>query len=271
MVLHSDTAQTLTLLLLQPAPLSPISIYGLASCRPTFVCYTIMDNAAYITSPDMLTAENIFLQRGRQEILKGATIKAARGTVTGLLGRNGSGKSCMLRAIFGTMSATDCDVFVNGIKTHLPYTAPQLLNYLPQRSLLPPSLTVEKVFRDYCIDPETVITRFPELRKELKHKIRDLSGGTERLVSVLLLLLADTRFTLLDEPFTQLMSLHIERLQQLIAERKHHKGIIITDHRYKELLSISDTLYLMKDGQTTYIRNKEDLVLHGYVSSSSFM
>ncbi len=219
-----------------------------------------------MNSPDMLTAENIFLTIGKKEILKGTTVRAARGSVTGLLGRNGSGKSCMLRAVFGTMKAMECDVFVNGIKTPRPYLLPKLLNYLPQQTFLPPSLKVRTVFCQYGVDVASVVNRFPELAEYMEHRVYELSGGTERLVAVVLLLLADTRFTFLDEPFSQLMPLHIAGVQQLIQEQKRHKGIIITDHRYQELLATSDMLYLMKEGQTIYIRDREDLVLHGYLS-----
>lgn len=224
-----------------------------------------MANNNYILSPDQMSAENIFLSIGQKEILKGATIQAAKGSITGLLGRNGSGKSTMLQCVFGTLRAASCDVFVNGIRIATPYTTHRLLNYLPQIPFLPHSLSVKKVMQQYNVDKTEAFSYFPEIADEADKRIHELSGGMERLVSVLVILLADTRFSLLDEPFAHIMPLHVERLQSLLLQQKRRKGIIITDHLYQQLLSVSDTLYLMKEGQTVFIHTTEDLALHGYI------
>ncbi len=228
-----------------------------------------MANNTYIVSPDQLVAENIFLLIGDREILKGVTISASKGSITGLLGRNGSGKSTMLQCIFGTRAADECDVYVNGIKISAPYTHNGVVNYLPQASFLPPRLTIKKILRQYGVETKSLLSHFPELEEELDKHVHELSGGMERLLSVLLILLAPTRFTLLDEPFSHIMPLHVDRLTSLLRGQKQKKGIIVTDHLYQQLLSVSDTVYLMKDGKSIFIRDGEDLVLHGYLRNLS--
>lgn len=215
---------------------------------------------------DSLVAENIFFSVMQREILKGVTVRADKGKVTGLLGRNGSGKSTMLQAMFGTLSVQECNVFVNGKMVKSAYGRAGLVNYMPQIPFLPGSIRVKEVLTQFDTDLEYVLSHFPELEEDLDKKINELSGGKERLWSVLVLLLAKTRFTLLDEPFTHIMPIHVERLKELITAKKADKGIIITDHLYKQLLEVSDTLSLMKDGKSIYIRDKQDLVLHGYLS-----
>ncbi|MBL7692370.1 MAG: ATP-binding cassette domain-containing protein [Flavipsychrobacter sp.] len=226
-----------------------------------------MAHSVYVSGSDQLIAEQVFVSIGQREILKGVTISATRGSITGLLGRNGSGKSTMLQAVFGTRRAIECSVFVNGIKINTPYTRHGLINYLPQQRFLPPSLTVQTVMKQFGADLNVALHWFPELADVSRLRISELSGGTERLVSVVLLLLGRSRFVLLDEPFSHIMPLHVARLQQLMQEQKLHKGIIITDHMYAPLLDICDNIYLMKEGHTVFIRNREDLILHGYLSS----
>ena len=226
-----------------------------------------MAHSNYVSGSDQLIAEQVFVSIGNREILKGVTISATRGSITGLLGRNGSGKSTMLQAVFGTRPATECSVFVNGIKITTPYTHHGLLNYLPQQKFLPPSLTVHTVMKQFGADLNVALQWFPELADVSHLKISELSGGTERLVSVVMLLLGNIRFVLLDEPFSHIMPLHVARLQELMQLQKLHKGIIITDHMYAPLLDICDSIYLMKEGRSVFIRNREDLVLHGYLSS----
>jgi len=224
-----------------------------------------MAHPPYTVNADQLTAENIVFEADGRQIVAGAAISARKGSVTGLLGRNGSGKSTMLQCIFGTKDATECDVFVNGIKVQTPHTHSGLVSYLPQRPFLPPTLTVRRALQHFGIDRELILAHFPVLDAEMNRHIHELSGGTERLLSTLLILLAQRRFTLLDEPLSHIMPLHVETLKQLIIQQSRVKGIIITDHMYKHLLPICDTLYLMKEGKTILIRDPKDLVLHGYL------
>lgn len=224
-----------------------------------------MANSTYIIASDILSAERIFMQAGSKRILQGAAIRASRGSITGLLGRNGAGKSVMLQCINGTLPATECDVHINGIRNASPYTTHKLINYLPQRAFIPTGLRVNTVLQHYGVALHDVLQYFPEMEEYIKYKVHQLSGGVERLLSVLIIVLADTRFSLLDEPFSHIMPLHMQQLQQLLQKQKYKKGIIITDHRYREIMDVSDTLYLLRNGQSVLIHNPDDLVVHGYL------
>jgi ABC-type multidrug transport system ATPase subunit len=224
-----------------------------------------MDNPPLSLVPDLLVAENVFLSIGGKDILKGVTIRADKGSITGLLGRNGAGKSTMLQSVFGTRAAQECDVFLNGIKVRKPYAIDGLLNYLPQKKFLPPGLTLRKIAKQFDVDTNEISEWLPDLAEDIDKKTADLSGGRERLFSVLMLLLTKTRFTFLDEPFSHITPLHVEQLKTLLVKQKEKKGIIITDHMYRHLLEVSDKIYLVKEGKSLYIRERENLVLHGYI------
>lgn len=111
-----------------------------------------------------------------------------------------------------------------------------------------------------------IVNSVPELEDDLEKHVFELAGGHERLWSALLLIYADTLFTMLDEPFTHLGPVYIERLKEILRTEKERKGIIITDHMHRHLLEVSDDLFLMKEGKTIYCRNSDDLVVHGYLS-----
>jgi lipopolysaccharide export system ATP-binding protein len=226
-----------------------------------------MDNKPLYIVPDSLVAENIFLSVGRKDILKGATIRADKGKITGLLGRNGAGKTTTLQSIYGTGKAQECDVFLNGRKIKRAYAVKSLVNYLPQKPFLPKSFLMKEIAMQYGIDLKMILSCFPDLETDVDKKMDDLSGGIQRLWSVIVILLAKTRFSFLDEPFTHIMPLHVEQLKALLVKQKEKKGIIITDHMYRHLLGVSNQIYLMKEGKSIYIKDRDDLVLHGYVNS----
>lgn len=215
---------------------------------------------------DKLVAENVFFSAGGRDILKGATIRAEKGSITGLLGRNGAGKSTLLQAMYGTLPVDECNVFVNGTSIKNCYSVPALVNYLPQKPFLPPWLKIGVIARQFDADISFIPDIFPELAGDVGKKVEELSGGSERLWAMLILLMKPTRFVLLDEPFTHVMPLFIDRLKELLVQVKVNKGIIITDHMYRHLLTVSDKLYLMKEGRSVYIRNQDDLVVHGYLN-----
>lgn len=214
---------------------------------------------------NILVAENIFVSNRNKDILKGVTIRAEQGNITGLIGNNGAGKTTMLKTILGIQKAQDCDVFLNGKKIIQPFKKNKLLNYLPQHTFLPQYTTLKKILKQFNIDKSSVLDFFPELEEDLSKQIFELSGGRERLWSALILILADTKFTMLDEPFSHIMPLHVEQLVALILSQKEKKGFIITDHIYRPVLNICDMVYIMKEGKTLLMHHTDDLVLHGYI------
>lgn len=218
-----------------------------------------------LVSLNRLTAENIMVSIGGKQIVKGAAISIEKGKITGLLGRNGSGKSTALKAIFGTMKAEDINVHANGKMIRSVYSNLQLINYLPQWPLLPTDIKLRTMLKHYNVQAEKLLREFPELKQDLNLKIFELSGGRERLWSTLIFIYADTQYTMLDEPFTHIMPLHREKLKTILLREKQNKGILITDHLYHDLLDISDTIYLMKEGKSIYIKDIADLALHQYI------
>ncbi|MGN6566651.1 MAG: ATP-binding cassette domain-containing protein [Flavipsychrobacter sp.] len=215
----------------------------------------------------VLVAENIFVSFGAKEILKGVALRAPKDKITGLLGRNGSGKSTMLQVICGILQPADATIKLDGAILRYAYRRNKLVNYLPQFSFLPKQRKLRKILDDYDVPVSNLLTAFPVFEQHLNDKVAQLSGGMERLFAVVLLLLAESEYTLLDEPFTHIMPLHIEALKQLILQQRLRKGIILTDHLYEQLLEVSDDIYLMKEGQSLLVKSSDDLVLHGYLNA----
>lgn len=108
---------------------------------------------------------------------------------------------------------------------------------------------------------------FPDFEKYFHARFKTLSGGEQRIIEIYIILASDTKFCMLDEPFSQVMPVHIEPIKKLIVREKNNKGIIITDHLYKHIIDICDTLYVISDGKTYLTRSVHDLETLGYVHS----
>lgn len=210
-----------------------------------------------------LQADSIQLEFGDRKILSGAFLTCETGKITGLLGRNGQGKSCLMKMIYGTL-AGEKSVRIDRIAYHRAYTHPNLLRYLPQFNFIPKRLSVKRAFSDFGIDFGAFQTRFPEFRSAYHSSIGTLSGGGQRLVELYVIVKSNTSFALLDEPFTHLSPLQIEKVKVLLLEEKQNKGLVVTDHIYKQVLEISDVLYVLAHGRTYLTKSHEDIETLGY-------
>ncbi len=171
----------------------------------------------------------------------------------------------LLRIAFGSLRSDVISVRIDGTYINPPAFSNQTILYLPQDSFLPSYLTVHEVLKLYKIHPDRFVPDFPEIPDNLNKKKFEMSGGTVRLLENLLVLFSPARFCFFDEPFTGLSPVMTERLVACMHEEKKNKGLIVTDHLYKQIIAIADDLYLLLNGKTYVINDPEDLIRRGYI------
>jgi ABC-type multidrug transport system ATPase subunit len=225
----------------------------------------LLEASKFLTMSHTLHADNIQLTFGSRPILSDIHLQCKTGHITGLLGRNGAGKSCLMRILYGDLPATSRSVRFDGLPVAEPRKHPDLLRFLPQFSFIPKTLTLSRVLADFQLEFNHLEKKFPEFSKAHQSRIQELSGGQIRLVELYIIARSPSRFALLDEPFTHLMPLQIEKIKELLLEEKEKKGFLITDHLHREVTSVSDQLYLLADGATYPVNAKEDLERLGYL------
>lgn len=224
-----------------------------------------------------LLADSIVLSFGKRNVLNGAWLHSSTGTVTGVLGCNGSGKSTMFRTVMGQLKAHGCHVQIDG-ETVLPAecrfapagllrgnTPGRHIKYLPQGQFLPDRLTLGEVFGYFGMDYGRFSEEFPEFSRYHDIRVRSLSPGEIRIAEIWLALCSQAPFCILDEPFSFLAPVIVERIQALIMRFKPVKGIVVSDHNYRALLGIADEVLLLADGYVHLVRDSSDLVRYGYI------
>ncbi len=215
---------------------------------------------------DILEIDSVEMSYGSNSILNGIYLKAESGNVTGILGSNGCGKSTLLRIIFGELQPSFKSLRINGKRFSKPFLTSNIIKYLPQFHFIPNSITVEKAFQYFNVTSTNFYLVFPELEVLNNQKFKTLSGGEKRIIETFLILKSPGKFVLLDEPFSHIAPVYINRIKDLINQEKQHKVIIITDHLYKHIVAISDSLYLLKDGWSKKIKNLNELEFYRYAN-----
>ena len=219
----------------------------------------------YKLDKHILEIDSVELSFGGRQILNSVYLSIESGKISGLLGRNGSGKSSLMKILCGEIQATFKTMRIDSV-WHKLFSASQLM-YLPQKSYIPKNLLIKQVFKDFKICGFDFTDIFPEFSVLMDKKVGQLSGGERRIVEIYSVLKADTQFVMLDEPFSQIMPLHVSKIKSLISDARESKGILITDHLYQHIIDLSDSLYVV-DNETIYLtREMSDLAKHGYIHS----
>lgn len=215
--------------------------------------------------------DNVELNFKEKRILNGIYLKGETGSITGILGSNGCGKSCLLNIIFGNLKPKYKLVRINNKPVLKPLYQTKLVAYLPQYHFIPNALKLSMVFKQFQVNWYDFIVYFEDFKRYKNSRFRDLSGGERRLVETFIILKSDKKIILLDEPFSHLAPLYIEKIKALISVEKHNKAIIITDHMYRHIVDISDNIYLIKNGHTKLIKDVKELEVYKYLSEGTLV
>jgi ABC-type multidrug transport system ATPase subunit len=210
--------------------------------------------------------DSIELFYGHKKVLNSVYLKAETGKITGVLGRNGSGKSSLFHVIFGHLKAKYSHIKLNNNIYLKPLYTSKNVNYLHQKKLTPNYITVKNAFSLYGVDLNLFLEKFPELSVLSHVKMKRLSGGERRVIEIYLVIMKVADLVILDEPFNQLSPIYIEKIEVLLQEQKNKKAIIISDHIFRPILRLSDTVYFLENGNMKEIKNKKELEdLHYFV------
>jgi len=214
---------------------------------------------------NLLEVDSAMVSFDDRKVLTGCYLKCETGDIIGILGRNGCGKSSLLKIIFGTLFTYNKFIRINQKVYNHPYKHGNLIAYLPQHDFLPKNISIEKIINVY-LPNKTIrakISNDIRLKNHLKKRISELSGGELRYLEIMLLVNLDTKFILLDEPFSKVEPLYKEVIAELIRQHRSTKGFIITDHDYTNIIAVSD-------GISRPVTNLYELEKWNYVPAGTF-
>lgn len=218
-----------------------------------------------------LTIDSVIKTFGSRQLLTDIYLKTNTKDIIGLFGRNGTGKSVLMKILFGTMKADRKFIQLDkGKALTTPYEHPGVIAYLPQQGYFPKHQKIDTLVR-YYLKKDTVPAFYEddEMAQFCKQKrVSELSGGERRYLEAKLLLFGDTKFVLLDEPFDFLSPLLVDSLIKHMKECSANKGIIITDHNYSKVIEVSTRLVLLRKGVLMELTDQRGLIEQGYLFTS---
>lgn len=211
----------------------------------------------------MLSAQHLVKSFAGRRVIEDVTLSLERGEVVGLLGPNGAGKTTTFTMLTGMLAPDAGAITLDGnVITTMPFydRARFGIAYLPQAPFVPRGLTVEEnillVLEARLADARARKQRLGALIEEFRlEKLRttrvgQLSGGQRRRCEIAITLACEPSFALMDEPFAGVDPHATEEITQMIRHMAARDiGVLITDHKARELLSIVDRAYVIESGR----------------------
>jgi lipopolysaccharide export system ATP-binding protein len=216
--------------------------------------------------PDGLFVDNVGKSFRGRAVVRGVSLRLARGEVAGLLGPNGAGKTTCFYMVTGLVPADYGIIYLDGedITAQPMYQRARLgIGYLPQEASIFRGMTVgQNVMAVVELNERNrgaARARVEELLGELRiGHLRDarataLSGGERRRVEIARALASSPAFMLLDEPFAGIDPLAIADIKDVITYLKNQGiGVLITDHNVRETLDICDRASIISAGEVLF-------------------
>ncbi|MGF9692011.1 urea ABC transporter ATP-binding subunit UrtE [Rhizobium sp. 0TCS1.26] len=213
----------------------------------------------------MLTVDNVNLHYGAAQALRGVSIAAPMGKITCVLGRNGVGKSSLLRAITGQHAVSGGTVSFNGESLNglAPYRrAKHGIGYVPQGREIFPLLTVREnlesgfapLARKDRFIPDDIFSLFPVLNSMLSRRGGDLSGGQQQQLAIGRAMVTRPRILVLDEPTEGIQPSIIKDIGRAIQYLRDSTGmaILLVEQYLDFCRELADHVYIMDRGEIVH-------------------
>jgi branched-chain amino acid transport system ATP-binding protein len=213
----------------------------------------------------LLDARELHTYYGSSHVLHGVDFHIEQGETVGLMGRNGMGKSTLIRSMLGLVKPRSGDVLVRNhpMTGAQPYAiARQGIAYVPEGRGIFPNLTVRENLvmaaragpggrRDWSY--ERVLATFPRLAERLDHGGWQLSGGEQQMLTIGRALLTNPDLLILDEATEGLAPQIAKEIWRIIGDiRAHGIATLIVDKNYRAVTAIADRNVILVKGRVVF-------------------
>ncbi len=221
----------------------------------------------------MLSIEDVHLYYGASHTLRGVSLTAAEGEVTCVLGRNGVGKTSLLRALFGLTPIRSGRILWQGepLDRLTPHRrAARGMALVPQgREIFPRLSVLENLRTGFAPLPrahrrieEEIFTLFPVLRQMLHRAGGDLSGGQQQQLAIARALVTQPSLLVLDEPTEGIQPSIIKDIGRVIAglAARGNMAILLVEQYFEFARDLADAFVVMERGEVVLAGRRAEMV-----------
>jgi branched-chain amino acid transport system ATP-binding protein len=220
----------------------------------------------------VLKVTDLHAYYGKSHVIQGVSLEVGDGELVGVLGRNGVGKTTLLKSIMGLVPPRAGAVHFDGTElSRLPaHEVPRRgIGYVPQGRRIFPLLTVRENLRTGLaksanrVDEDAAFapafTDFPVLKARLGQLGGTLSGGEQQMLAISRALLGGPKLVMLDEPMEGLMPAMVTMVRDTVRRiADKGVGVILVEQNVPMVLDVADRVYIMQKGAVTFTGRAAD-------------
>jgi urea transport system ATP-binding protein len=218
--------------------------------------------------PTVLDVRNLSAAYGQSEVLRGVSFAATPGEIVAVVGRNGMGKSTLMKSLIGVMPSRSGQIIVEGADiTALPSHArvKRGLSYVPQGRQIFGTMTVRENIETGLVVtgktrvPEEIYSLFPVLRDFEKRRGGNLSGGQQQQLAIARALASDPKILLLDEPTEGIQPSVIKDIARVLKQIRQMRNlcIVVCEQVLSFILEVADRILVMENGRVVHSDSRD--------------
>jgi len=216
----------------------------------------------------MFEVRNLSAAYGQSQVLHGIDLSVGRGEIVALVGRNGMGKSTLMKSLIGVMPARSGQISVDGVNvTALPShrRVASGLAYVPQGRQIFGTMTVKENIETGLVVtgrsdvPNEIYDLFPILKDFERRRGGNLSGGQQQQLAIARALASDPKVLLLDEPTEGIQPSIIKDIARLLRDIHsiHNLCIVVCEQVLSFVLDIADRILVMEGGRIVHADTRD--------------
>jgi len=219
-------------------------------------------------SDRVLELRNVQASYGKSHVLHGVTLGVNAGEIVSLMGRNGMGKTSVLRAIVGLLPVHEGDILFEGrsvLGWEVDAIARVGVSLVPADRGVFTLLSVEENLRVACRkgaewDLQRVYQRFPRLKERRRNLGGALSGGEQQMLAIARALLQGPKLLLLDEPTEGLAPVIVDELVEIIGDvGRAGTPIVLVEQTFSVCRALASRHYILEEGVVVFEGTTDDL------------
>jgi urea transport system ATP-binding protein len=218
----------------------------------------------------MFEVRNLSAAYGQSEVLHGIDLSVSRGEIVALVGRNGMGKSTLMKSMIGVMPARAGQIVVDGVDVSAMPSHKRVasgLAYVPQGRQIFGTMTVKenietgRVVTGRSDIPNEIYDLFPILKDFENRRGGNLSGGQQQQLAIARALASDPKVLLLDEPTEGIQPSIIKDIARLLRDIRSLRNlcIVVCEQVLSFVLDIADRILVMEGGRIVHADNRQNV------------
>jgi ABC-2 type transport system ATP-binding protein len=218
-------------------------------------------------SEALLKVRNLKKSYGNHQVLHGVSFDVPKGSIVGLLGPNGCGKSSMIKIIVGLINDYEGEVLINGQKPGVE--SKKVVAYLPERNYLAPWMTPKQAINymaDFYknFDKAKALEMAQTFDLDLKQKIKTMSKGQQEKLQLVLVMCRKADIYILDEPLGGVDVVSRDFiLDTILKNQAQDSTILLSTHLIYDIEKILDRVIMVKDGNVAVNTDVEKIRANG--------